>query len=375
MAALTARGRPDVANDKPFDEKKDLIPENVSLWPESMLWDKDITLRAGAGYKDNVLLSPSKPQGSAFFASGLDLAVFRIPLDGLEVNLAITADDTRFLRDVNGVQGEDLFLASARVQKYFAGHWRSGLEIKGSYVDQVIEALSDTGGVHSIVAKGYTLTARPYVRHDFGTNWWVQLEAPISREWWQFPLDDYWKLGGQLILGFDYGHRSQVSLSFGGFYIPHDEWVALDASGNQLDDTKLAVWRQIAEVKSEHNWDTARHWCSTTRATVQRDRDNGEGFFDYYRYSVTEELCFRTAAWEIRGSAGLSYSDFPVQAVTTPDSLKLYLTTLDLTLRLERRLYKTLRLFGQFEHEQTVSNDPSSEYKVNSVVGGLSWRF
>ena len=36
-----------------------LIPEDDSIWKESLLWDKDVVLRAGFGYKDNVLLAPS----------------------------------------------------------------------------------------------------------------------------------------------------------------------------------------------------------------------------------------------------------------------------------------------------------------------------
>jgi len=54
-----------------------------------------------------VLLSPSAAQGSGFFSSGLDLTIFRLPLNGLAFNLTVTGDDVRYWRDVAGVQGED----------------------------------------------------------------------------------------------------------------------------------------------------------------------------------------------------------------------------------------------------------------------------
>ena len=73
----------------------ELIPDKPKLWSESFLWDKDITLRAGIGYKDNVLSSPSAPQGSGFFTSGLDLAIFRLPLNGVGFDLTVTGDDAR----------------------------------------------------------------------------------------------------------------------------------------------------------------------------------------------------------------------------------------------------------------------------------------
>src|SRR5690349_18239069 len=128
-----------------FTNNLALIPEDDSIWKESLLWDKDVVLRAGFGYKDNVLLAPSAPQGSPFFTSGLDLTIFRLPLDGLEVNLSIVGDDVRYTRHPGGLSGEDLFLASAQVQRYFSGVWRAGLELRYSYVDQVLQEFLSTG--------------------------------------------------------------------------------------------------------------------------------------------------------------------------------------------------------------------------------------
>ena len=76
IAGLTMQLRPAMAADSSTNGL-DLIPDNPSLWKESFLWDKDLSIRAGAGYKDNIPLSPSAPRGSGFFTTGLDLLVFR----------------------------------------------------------------------------------------------------------------------------------------------------------------------------------------------------------------------------------------------------------------------------------------------------------
>jgi hypothetical protein len=356
-------------------DSTNLIPENLSLIPESLLWDKSVTLRAGLGYKDNVPLSPS-PQGSGFTAFGLDLLVFRLPLDGLDVNFNVTGDDTRFWRNPDGIYREDLFLASGRVAKSFGGGWQVGMELRGTYADQVVEELTQTNGVEAVQAIGYTLGVRPFVRRNLGSNWWAQVEAPISREWWQAPLDDLWKIGGQVLLGMSYGNRSQVSIGYAGFDIPHDDWLTVNDQGVlNTNGTKLTIWRQIAELKWEHQWDRAQHWRSITRLAFQYDQDNGGGWYNYYRYLASEGLVFRTKDWEIRGSAGISYYSFPVQTVSTPPSNKLYLTTLELSARVERRLYKGLRLFAEYSYERLLSNDASSEYVANTATGGLSWEF
>jgi hypothetical protein len=354
---------------------QDLIPDKFALLPESALWDTSVTLRTGLGYKDNVPLSTA-PQGSPFFTSGLDLLLYRLPMDGLDATLLVTGDDTRYWRNPDGIYKEDLFLASGQLTKHFGTQWQAGLEVRGIYADQVVEELIAAGGVQAVEARGYTLAAKPFIRRNLGDAWWVQLEAPVSHEWWQFPLDDYWKFGGQAVVGFAPGPRSQLSLSYGGFYLPHDEWLAADAQGQPLgDNTKLAIWRQSAELKWEQAWDAARHWRSTTKLGFQYDQDNGGGWFDYYRYQASQELAFRTRDWEIRGSASVGYQPFLVQTVSAASGLNLYLTTVELTARVERRVYKELRVFGQFTHEQSVSNDSSSEYKANTATGGLSYEF
>ena len=353
----------------------DLIPESKSLWTESLLWDKDIVVRAGVGYKDNVLLSPSSPQASPFFTCGFDLTVFRLPLDGWEVNFLIIGDDIRYFRSPGGLNSEDLFISSAQVQKYIGLQWRAGLELRYSYVDQVLNELLISGGVRAVEAQGNTLGLRPFIRRDLSTNWWVQLEAPLAREWWRSPLDSTWKFGGQAILGLSYGPHSQITLTGGALYIPHDEWLARDALGTELPGRKLDLWREVAELRWQQQWDAKDHWSTTTKLGFNHSHDNGGGFFDYTRYFATEEARFHTKDWEAKVSVGLSYYDFPVQTIDTPPAPKLHLTTFDAILRVERRLYKSIRCFAAFEYEQTASNDSLSEYRARVGAGGFSWEF
>jgi hypothetical protein len=354
----------------------ELIPERPSLWSESFLWDKDITLRAGVGYKDNVLLSPTLPQGSGFFASGLDLTVFRLPFNGVGFNFAVSAEDTRYWRDVAGVHGEDLLLASAQVEKYLPKQWRVGLEFNDIYTDQVALSLIETGGVSAVVANGNTLGARPFVRRDLGTNWWIRLGFPVEHEWWQAPLDDLWKYGTRITLAHSYGHGSQVALTCGAAYIAHETWLATDAEGFPIPGKKLALWQQTTDLKWETPLDTAQHWRSIARLGFHYEQDNGGGFYNYFLYSLAEELGFTTRNWEIRGIAGISYYDFPVQpAGPAGPAPTLYITTVNLTLRAERRLYKALKLYGAYTYERALSDQADSRYAANIVSTGMSWEF
>jgi hypothetical protein len=167
-----------------------------------------------------------------------------------------------------------------------------------------------------------------------------------------------------------------VALTYGAAYIAHDAWLATDATGTEIPGKKLALWQQTAELKWEHRWDAAQRWRSITKLGFQYEQDNGGGFYDYSLYSLSEELRFTTKNWEIKGTMGVSYYDFPVQpAESASPNPTLYITTLNLTLRAERRVYKSLKLFGAFAYERALSDQAESQYAVNIVTGGMSWEF
>jgi hypothetical protein len=166
-----------------------------------------------------------------------------------------------------------------------------------------------------------------------------------------------------------------VTLSGGDFYLPHDEWLARDALGNEIAGRKLAVFREVAELKWEQSLDSSNHWSSIAKLGFNHNRDNGGGFFDFYRYYLSEELRWHNRNWDIRALANLSYFDFPVQTLGTPASPTFHLTTLDVTARIERRVYKGLRCFAAFEFEQAASDDPTAEYRDHVWSGGISWEF
>jgi hypothetical protein len=378
---------------EPLPKELELIPDKKSmLLEESMLWDRDISLRAGLGYKDNVLLSPAQKHGSAFFTSGLDLLVLRLPLDGLGINFAITGDDIRYWHRVRDVDSEDSLLATARLEKDLGSHWQAALEGKYLYMDEVATELVETGGVHTVVALGHTLGANPSLKRFLTTNWWAQFEAPFDYEWWDEPLDALWKAGAQGSIGYNYGFGSQVELTLGFTYLAHQQWHARYIFGIEIPDKKLQLWRPSAEVKWEHIWDARKRWRSTSRLGFQYNQDNGEGFFDYFRYQLGEDLRFNVKDWEAKASLALSYftfrnqtinpiaelppQDFPPGPVPAPEpNPRLNLVTLNVTIRAERRVYKTWRLFGQYEHERGLSNQPESRYSANVVSGGISYEF
>jgi len=352
-----------------------LIPENIPLWTESMLWDHQVTLSSGVGYNDNVLLSAFHPRGSQFSINGVDAMVLRLPLDGWQMEGAIIGDDIRYWRNV-GTNSEDTFTASLRVQRELPRSWRAGFEVRGLYEKQVLDISTSVGVPTTALVDGYGYTLQPSLRKDFVPGFWLQLETPVTHLFYKAPLDEYWDYGPVVTAGYDYGERSDVTLSYGVSYQPHAQWAALDAEGRPLN-RPLQIYQQRVELAWRQYWDAHHDWRSATRLIFTYRQDNGGGFFNDYQYQAVQDLRWQTANWQVKASAQLVAEIYPVQGVGILNGEILGRNLFDLSLEAERRLYKGLKVFAKWEYQQAQSNEAANagDYLARTVSGGLRWEF
>lgn len=352
-----------------------LISEDVPLWTESMLWDKQAIVSSGFGYNDNVFLSAFNPRESAFIINGLDLTVLRMPLDGWQVDGLIDGDDIRFLRNI-GTNSEDSIISSLRIQRDLPEGWRAGLEFRGLYEKQVLDISTREAAPATALVEGYGVTVEPSVRKDFKTGLWLQVEMPITRWNLQAPLDDYWDFGPVVTLGCNFGNHSDVTVSYAASYQPHSEWVALDSYGRPLPQL-LEIFEDRTELAWHQYWDSRRYLRSATRLIFACDEDNGGGYFNYYQYQVVEDLLWQSPNWLIKGSAQQVYELYPVQGVNVLNGQLLARNLLDLSLEVERRIFKQLKGFGKVEYQRGHSNyaGDAGDYFARTFSFGLRFEF
>ena len=353
-----------------------LLLDTPSLWTESMLWDRQISISSGLGYTDNVLLSALHPRGSAFFVNGLDCLLIRLPLDGWEVEGSLVGEDTRFWRDV-GTSSEDSFLGSLSVQREFHGHWKAGLEVLGAYQKQVLDVSLPTLAATALV-EGESLTAKPSLRKELGPHWWLQLEMPVTRWWLAAPLDDFWQFGPVTKIGYQFGPRSDVTLGYGGSYTDHNAWRALEYSdGHEELPQKLETFQNQVELAWRQYWDAHQRWRSSTHLVFADLHDNGGGYYNEQQYQLLQELRWQTPDWMIKASADLTCEDYPIQWIGRENGVTLYRDLWDVSLEMERRLYKGLRTFAKVDYQRCLSNADANvdDYKATTVSAGLRYEF
>ena len=347
------------------------IPEEFIL-PK---WTPLYTLKTGMGYRDNVLYSDVNKQASPFTQAGLEFFLMRHPDDWGSMDLFVSFDDIHYLESID-VDKEQLGFCQLRFQ------WdlddRNQVEWVTDYVyqDQVLDVSITEEDLNILQVKGHTLATRPGIRWDWvPETWWVTVDVPVERQWFEPPLDNFTEFGTRLVLGHDYGDDSEVQLRYEFTNRDYDNDPELEADGDPIVGTTRAFRQHEFRLTSRHDWDARRRWRSTTRLSWKRNSDNGGGYFNFNRYRASHELRYRTEVWDARAEAGYLYYLYDVQTASPPHDGNRKRDEWFLRLRVERVLTRWLRAYGEVEREQTRSNIDLEDYTINTIVAGLLWEY
>ena len=342
--------------------------------PSGSAWERAFTVKAGIGYKDNLTLAPDPRESSPFAASALEAFAIRNWENGHQLLALATFEDARYWSGKT-VDHEDFGIAQAEWRRFWPNDWQAALGLEGIYLDEVVDLSVTETNREPLPIHGWTLTARPGTRRELSAQTWLTLELPVTRQLYDGSIDDFWELGPKVVVGHTLGERIEASLTYAFTHRGYDMEPGRDATGAAVTNTVRSVAQHDVVGGWKHFWDAARRWRSATRLGYRHSSDNLSGYFDYERYSVSQEIRFQTDAWDITAEARLSHYRYPVQTVSDTDLRKRERRDLTLALRGERQLAKHIRIYAQYDYEQTESNAALDEYTVNTVSGGVMVEF
>jgi hypothetical protein len=338
------------------------------------IWTEVIDLRGLMGYKDNVLLSYTNAHGSPFWVSGADVLVFRLPINGWQFNFVASGTDTRYFSGQT-VNSEQTAVAALKLTRIYGDGWSSGLGANYAYENQVMDLTATSTNLTPITkVLGNTFGADWFARKDF-RPYWAQFDVACTRQLLEAPLDNYWQLGPKLTLDRKYGSGSDLALSGQWNYLRYDTTPDLTAQGQQIPNTHERVQAAIVDLDWRHDWDASNHWHSITGVGYQSDKDNSSGYFNFSYYSLSTKLEYGNAAWKISAVMRGGYYDYPMQQVSPTDLSKRQRLFFAAGLHAERKLSKHLKLFADYNYENSQSDDYVDHYQINIAGIGLEWGF
>jgi hypothetical protein len=338
------------------------------------LWNYSVELRGGFGYKDNVLLSHTNAQSSAYWISGADMMVYSLPTHGWQFNFFAEASDVRYFSSPS-VDNEQVALATAQANKDFGHGWKSTLGMNYMFQNQVYDYSSAYTNESSVgLILGHMLSPRWAWRKAIGA-FWIEGEMSGTRQWLDAPLDSFWQFGPRVATGHRWGYGSELVLSYQYSRLDYDHREQVDPGGAAITNTSLALNLHLVELVLTHFWDQKRRWETATALGFETVLDNGSGYYDYNRYHLSQRVRYRNKNWEVTARARLSDYEYITQTVSTTDAALRHKLMLNLMLAVERKLTKYLKVHAEYNWDRSISNLDFDDYAVNSVTGGLALTF
>ncbi len=348
--------------------------ETIELPPDFSPWTWVVDLWADAGYQDNLLLSKDAREASSFAQLGGQVGLMRIPLGRFHFQTSVTGQEKRFI-DGLSVDHERSFTSATEMSLDIGQTWRALLEVNYLFQDQVYDASVNETNLTSLPVMSHTVESRPGIRRDFNGGWWSELGANLLRQsFQQDDLDGYWEAGPRWLVGRRYGRNSEISAEAGVYQRWYDERVTYTSTGTPVDGDPLSYCATSLTLQWKHHWDERRRWRTISRATLERNQDNGSDYFGYDRVTVSEQLRYRTKKWECRAQIRFSHYVYGLQEADDQRS-KRTRSSLRATLHGEYHLTQNLSVHGDYELERAISNRSLDEYTSNTVSLGLGYDF
>ena len=350
-----------------------LPPGLAALLAAQSMWSVSTTAEASYGYKDNLLLSQSGEERSAFGRGSVSLLVLRASTGRFDYSLFGQVDGTRYFAG-RTVDHDAKAWAQTEFGYRPVESLKLAVPVTGYYSDQVFD-VSDTD-VERLVAelKVTGVMVGPLARWSFLPQWWVEAQAVGERKRYDDGSNDG-KVGEE---AFRLGWRPSDRLELRGATIRRwrnfDRRAGYTAAGRELAGTHLKIAEQEYELRVDVTWDAAGRWKTMTRAAILDYRDNGSGYFNFRDQKFGQEVEWKGEDWFVRLTGMAKRIDFHVQTVgfgiDPPPRIKdEYLVEL----RVERRLGRAWTALAEFSWERTRSNDLIASYAVNEGLLGLRW--
>jgi hypothetical protein len=336
-----------------------------------VIYDYSSQASTSVGYRDNVLYSSVTQENSPFSKMSFDTSMMRISDSGSLLVLYLLGEDTRYW----GAQSdnyEQLVCGSVQYITPVGERDEVGLAADYLYLHQILDASDTQADLYRVLVEGHSVTLSPHWKHIFGNGWAAQVKAGAQRQTYRESLDDYSEALGKMSLIYSYGNRSELSVGWQYLVRHYDTRTQTDPGGTSLADTRLRYYQNEFSSRWRHNWDSDRHWQTTTRFSALFNRDNGSGYFDYNRLLLRQQVRWNRGNWSASAAAGLGWYLYKTQRIDADRREHSY-TVIDA--RIERKISARWRLYVAAEREWNMSNDPLNEFRGWMASAGLTFEF
>jgi hypothetical protein len=364
---------------------KDVPPEIAALLSGQSAWTSTVAGNAAIGYKDNLLLSHSRPEGSGFGRVGVEAMLWHLPVGPFDYFGFFNGDGTRYFsnRTINH-DGEAFAGIEGRLR--IGTKLLANLDVQGYYFDQIFD-VSDTDQQRVVAELRLAgIKGGPTIRWTPVKWLWFEVAATAGRESLQqvdvasgSDARDHTRVTDPTArIGWRPSDRFEVSvtgLERRRSYATHPRFTAR----GRIDQGILAIHEREVEGKAVVTFGGGRHWKMSSRGGVLHYRDNGSGYLNYNERHAAQEIAWEAGAWAVKVEGEARRKDYLVRTVGSGTAQPPQVNDeFNVTASVERKLTSRWSIFAQYLWERVRSNEVVagqhvSSYRVNEGLLGARW--
>lgn len=339
----------------------------------SPVWQQATDIGVRVGYRDNVTLSSSNPDGSSFLGVGLDSMVWHELGPRSRLEAFLFGEHRQFLES-DQIEREQTLFGLLQLRQDWTDNWRSGAAFEYLYQNQVLDLTATETKTEPSRIRGQTFTGRSHLKRGLGGGW-LELQVAGTRQLYGEPLDDFWTFSPSLEWTWPVLAGAELSLKYRYAHDWYDDDPALSEAGDPIPGTQREAVKHELQFAGRQYFGEDQKWRLTLTISGRINRDNESGYYDYVRPQASLRLRYRVGKWEVDGGVRANFYDYAVQRVAGADSELHRRSGINTDLIVQRRLNQRFRVFLEYNYEQTFSDRAVEEYHVNTVSLGLGIEF
>ncbi len=333
--------------------------------PTAKDWSMFSGFKAGMGFgrKENILESNSLIVNSNLQYLLMDFYLSYADIDSNSLLFYLTADNYNYY-ETELSDNERIIMAQIQGKRQANEKASYGLNLE-YVIQQYYDSLDASSDNDVSILHQHEIEISTFWNQQLeGFN--GQLNLALIRNSIEETDDDYSAIAFKAELSKQYRLNSNVALFFESTNSYYDNLKTKHPDGTSVPGTRLETSKQEIGLKNRHIWSTDKSLKTLFELEYLVKQDNGPGYYNYNQLQVSGALTFQIDSWKIESSAESVNYDYDKQLTSDNETLQIWLLTLDCSI--EKRISGRWSLKGEYEYQNSYSNDSEETYTTHLIM-------